>query len=229
MTYCVGLDLGTEGGDWTAISVLEHFADTDDGKPRFVIRWIERWRDLRPREAIREVAQTLSRPPLLYSADIAIDARGVGWYMADELSRLELGTVRRIMSTAGAEETTKTSEKGVISYNVPKDRLVHSAAMPYQEGRLLIARGCPFKEEFRREIESFATKFSRKPGYEKMEAISGEHDDIISSVCNATWWLTRSKTTTLDESFAFTYEDLTDSEIFSDRWDEDFSRWSLNR
>jgi hypothetical protein len=62
-----------------------------------------------------------------------------------------------------------------------------------------------------------------------MEAISGEHDDIISSVCNATWWLTRSKTATLDESFAFTYEDLTGSEVFSDRWDEDFSRRSLNR
>jgi hypothetical protein len=183
---------------------------------------------LLPMESIKKVSRTIARPPLLYHADIAIDARGAGWYIAAELERLELGNVRRIMSTAGAEENIKRSEKGIRSYNVPKDRLVLSAALPYQEHRLLIAQECPLREEFRQELATFTTKLSRKPDYEKMEAMSGYHDDIISSVCNATWWLTRSRTVTLGAEFAFTYDDLSDSgDDYDDRRDTDFSRWYL--
>ena len=108
VTYCIGLDLGSaEGGDYTCLSVLEHYDNDDEGKPKFVLRWLDRWNSLLPVESIKRLSQVIARPPLLYNADVAIDARGAGWYIASELERLQLGNVRRIMSTAGAEENTK--------------------------------------------------------------------------------------------------------------------------
>ena len=133
------------------------------------------------------------------------------------------------MTTGGSEENTKTTERGTISYNVPKDRLVAAAVTPYQDGRLLISRQLPLRDVLESEIEVFGRKFGRKPGYERFEAAAGHHDDVVMAVCFACWGATRLGGNVLDESFAFTYDDLVDSEGFEDGYDLDFSRWQLGR
>jgi hypothetical protein len=227
-TYFVGCDLGTEDQDFTAISVVEGGDFNDEGKPLFKLRWLDRWRSLTSPESIQKIAQMVLRPPLLGNAELVVDARGLGWPICDELERLGHG-VRRVMTTSGTEENTKVSERGTRSYNTPKDRLVAAAVVPYQDGRLLISPRLPYRDVLEAEIEVFGRKFSRKPGYEKFEAASGEHDDVVMSVCFGCWGAGRLGSGVVDESLAFTYDDLVGSEGFDDRWDTDFSRWQLGR
>src|SRR5918911_1493040 len=213
--YFVGVDLGTEGQDWTAVSVLEAGDFDENDKPIFELRWLNRWHDLTSPETVQKIAQIALRPPLFGNAELMVDARGLGWPIADELARLGLG-VRRVMTTSGTEESTKTTERGTTSYNVPKDRLVAAAVVSYQDGRLLISPRIPYRDVLEAEIEVFGRKFGRKPGYEKFEARASEHDDLVMSVCFACYGAGRFGGSRVDETLAFAYGPC-DPESYEDR------------
>jgi hypothetical protein len=228
--YFVGVDLGTEGQDWTAVSVLEAGDFDENDKPIFKLRWLDRWHDLTSPETVQKITQIALRPPLFGNAELMVDARGLGWPICDELERLGLN-VRRVMTTSGAEESTKTTEQGTTSYNVPKDRLVAATVIPYQDGRLLINPGISYRDVLEREMEVFGRKFGRKPGYEKFEAKSGEHDDLVMSVCFACWGAGHLAGSALgvDESLASAVTPYYSTGYEDDWYDRDFSRWHLGR
>ena len=234
--YFVGVDLGTEDQDWTAVSVVEAGDFDQNDKPIFKLRWLDRWHDLTSPETVKKILQMALRspqmalrPPLFGNAELMVDARGLGWPICDELARLGLG-VRRVMTTSGTEESTKTTDRGTTSYNVPKDRLVAAAVIPYQDGRLLISPRISYRDVLEAEIEVFGRKFGRKPGYEKFEARASEHDDLVMSVCFACWGAGRlaGSGSWVDETLAFAYGSY-DPEGYEDRHDYDFSRWQLGR
>jgi hypothetical protein len=223
--YFVGVDLGTEDQDWTAVSVVEAGDFDQNDKPIFKLRWLDRWHDLTSPETVQKIMQMALRPPLFGNAELMVDARGLGWPICDELARLGLG-LRRVMTTAGSEENTKTTERGTVSYNVPKDRLVAATVVPYQDGRLLISPRIPYREVLEGEIEGFGRKFGRKPGYEKFEAKAGEHDDLVMSVCFACWGAGRlaGSGSRVDESLAFAATPYYSTDYDDDWYDRDFSR-----
>ena len=117
--YFIGVDLGTEDQDWTAVSVVEAGDFDQNDKPIFKLRWLDRWHDLTSPETVQKIMQMSLRPPLFGNAELMVDARGLGWPICDELERLGLG-VRRVMTTSGTEESTKSTERGTTPTTCPK-------------------------------------------------------------------------------------------------------------
>ena len=229
-SYFVGVDLGTEDQDWTAVSVVEAGDFDPDDKPVFKLRWLDRWHDLTSPETVQKITQMSLRPPLFGNAELMVDARGLGWPICDELARLGLG-VHRVMTTSGTEESTKTTERGTTSFNVPKDRLVAATVVPFQDARLRISLRLPYRDILEAEMEVFGRKFARKPGYEKFEARASEHDDLVMSVCFACWGAGRlaGSGSQVDESLAFAVTPYYSTGHDDDWYDRDFSRWQLGR
>src|SRR5215211_7777702 len=193
MTYYVGLDLG-QANDYTAIAVVEETGER--GESPLHIRHLERppLGTYYP-EQVARVKELVSSPELSeegihpwsrkvvrVSADLVVDATGVGRPVVDMLRKEGL-SFSPVLITGGDVEHR---EHGF--YRVPKRNLVSSVQIALQSGQLKIAEDLELAETLRRELLNFRIKVNISTAHDSYEAWrEGDHDDLVLAVALACW------------------------------------------
>jgi phage FluMu gp28-like protein len=171
--HFVGVDLG-QSSDPTAIAVVEnvggvlhcgHLERVPLGTtyPRIVER----------------VAAIMGRLP--FTAELAIDATGVGRPVADMFDQANLDFVGVLISGGSSESTL---DSGYVS--VPKGTLVSHVQAALHSGALKIHADLPETPTLLNELRNFRVSFSAV-GNMTFSARSGKHDDIVLALALAVW------------------------------------------
>jgi hypothetical protein len=184
--FFVGLDLG-QINDYTAVAVLEDSGIKVDGERVLHLRHLERFRHLLYPDVADHVESLLEREPLKGSADLVIDATGVGPAVTD-IFKKRGRPFKAVKIHSGDTETR--GEDG--SRRVPKRNLVSALQVLLQSGRLRIAQGLELAPTLREELLNFRVKVNISTAHDTYEAWrEGDHDDLVFAAALAAWGASR--------------------------------------
>lgn len=198
--FIVGVDLG-QAADFTALSVLQR-VPKETGRSRetflgfgeveqereyddhFHLRYLERL----PLHTTYPVVVSRVQDLLIKAgpgARAVVDATGVGRPVVEMMAHLPIVPVT---ITAGGQVS-----QDHFGWKVPKRILVSNAQILLQEKRLTFAGKLPKIDELTKELLAFKVRFSA--GGAQFESWrEGIHDDLVLSICLASWWGAKTKT-----------------------------------
>jgi hypothetical protein len=183
--WLCGLDLGMMN-DHTALAILRKSKEERNGKMVncYACLHLQRWIGVDYPSIAEEVRPLLAQltPP----ATLIVDQTGVGVGVAQILrrARLPVAGLKGVTITSG-HQTTYRPDGG---FNVPKKELVAAGQSALQGKRLAIAPKLADAKVLRRELQNFKVKISVN-ATETYEAWrEGDHDDLVLTVCMATWY-----------------------------------------
>jgi hypothetical protein len=123
-------------------------------------------------------------PPLLGRTTIAVDARGIGAPVIEQLKlQLPRGShCRAIELTAGSSVHTA---KGKTT--VPKSDVIATTQILFQNHRIRIAAGAPAANELAEELRSYTVTINENGHPTYRHAQHGGHDDLVLALGLAAW------------------------------------------
>ncbi|MBA2624797.1 MAG: hypothetical protein H0U89_04230 [Acidimicrobiia bacterium] len=176
----VGLDFGKHA-DYTALCVVQAArASTPAGYPQtcLQVRHLERYPlGTSYSEIADRVAALMSR----VGGTLLCDSTGVGSAAVDMLR--ERGVPFIGISIHGGTNVSRTSD----GYSVPKAQLVGALATALEQGALKVAKDLPLGGVLAAELATFKRKQSRRGHVRFEHGRASEHDDLLMSLCLATW------------------------------------------
>jgi hypothetical protein len=175
-----GLDLG-QAQDPTCLSLVQ----VGPGRaPAFACRYLKRYPlGTRYPDIVRDVKETLGRPPVSGRVGLAIDATGVGAGVVDLCLEAGLpGKVVPICITSGHHASADS--RGYLC--VPKASLVAAVQLALQSRRLTVASELPDAPVLMRELQNFRMRYTQAASV-TWSAREGEHDDMVLSLALALW------------------------------------------
>ena len=209
----VGLDLG-QANDFSALAVVEHVdrlpagwtlktyddhlasmqARADRGwhgpvdlptmTPELHVRHLQRWALGTPYHAIVADMTALLTTEALFGARLYFDRSGVGRPVGDMLwQAFEDGRLGDSMPTG----RTITGAERSGTHTTAKKDLIAAIQLPFEQGRLRIARGVPLGDVLERELTSFKMRLSAtgREAYD-VERRAGEgHGDLVIALALA--------------------------------------------
>lgn len=177
--FFVGVDLG-QSSDYTAIAICQN---ANLGEELYLdVRHLERFRGRLYPDVAAHVGALMDSPELKGTADLVIDATGVGPAVTDIFTKL--GRSFRAVKIHGGD--TESFSEGV--YRVPKRNLVASLQVMLQTGRFRIARELGLAGTLREELMNFRIKVNPKTAHDSYEAWrEGDHDDLVLAAALAAW------------------------------------------
>lgn len=189
--YC-GVDLG-QANDFTALAVAERViaggkgvVDAGGPLPAYHVRALERAPLGTPYPTIaKSIAGLFSRPPLLSTGTLVVDATGVGRPVVDNLRQEGLSPIA-VTITGGSQVTG-----GRRSYRVPKNDLISGLIVLFQSRRIKIASNLPHAETLMRELEAMRMRITPSGNDQYGAYGEGEHDDLVLALALAVWYAER--------------------------------------
>lgn len=176
MRFAVGLDLG-KMSDFSALSILEAHAGTDDRLPGYQCRHLIRYPlATRYTSIVEDVCQLMERNPLWGQARLAIDLTGVGTAVGKMFEEAGLRYVG-IVITGGSGWSVESPRV----WHVSKSLLVSTVQKFLASGRLAIAQDIPHAAVLKEELRNFRVKIS-KAIHEIYEAREQATDDMVLSL-----------------------------------------------
>ncbi len=167
--YCIGADLG-QAVDYSAIAAIEAGTYLD-------LRHIERL----PlgKSYVDVVNRLVGIKAAIPGSRLVIDSTGVGRPVADMLASRGIEFIP-VSITSGKE--TKCVD-GV--WRVPKKELMRGLVTALENGQLRIAKGLPYAEILKAELQDFESQFTAKGNV----TLNGrtEHDDLVIAAALAVW------------------------------------------
>jgi len=214
--YWVGADFG-QASDYTAVAVLERVpVPVGEREVVRKTGLLTRERVRVPTHDHELHLRYLSRPPLRTSYEriadgivsrlreleptgafgergtvgLVVDATGVGRAVVDMLT--ERLSVAKNGPKVHLWPATITSGSHVTKngpfLGVPKRELIHAGVVALQEGRLKFGAEVPEREELMEELLAYRLKINLATGHDSYAPWrEGGHDDLLFSLCLATW------------------------------------------
>lgn len=154
------------------------------------------------------IESRIGHKDLKHSCDLLVDGTGVGAALVDLLRDKDLRPIPIVFTGGGAvrEVTTpfgtifKNSPgqlcplKVIRELHVPKADLVAAGKLLLEQGRVRVAEGLRWGQDFKDQLLAFRGKVNEK-GRAKYEADSEEdHDDMVVCFLMAAWWILRGGT-----------------------------------
>jgi hypothetical protein len=176
MRFAVGLDLG-KMNDYSAVSVLEAHAGTEEMLPGYQLRHLVRYElGTRYGDIVEAVCQLMERKPLWGQARLAIDLTGVGIAVGEMFQDAGLRYIG-IVITGGSGWRIESPRE----WHVSKSLLVSTVQKFLASGRLAIAQDVPHARLLKRELQDFRVRIS-KAANEIYEAREQGTDDMVLSL-----------------------------------------------
>jgi len=158
-----------------------------------------------PYTRVAEIIESrMGHKDLAHSCDLLIDGTGIGAAVVDLLREKGLhpvpivftggGTVREVTAPFGS--IFKGGEalvplKIVKELHVPKTDLVAAGKLLIEQGRVRVAEGLRWGQDFKDQLLAFKGKVNEK-GHRTYEAdTEGDHDDMVVCLLMAAWWILR--------------------------------------
>jgi hypothetical protein len=154
---------------------------------------------------------------LVNNADLLIDATGVGEPVVDIFREKGLFPVP-ILFTGGEDAREVRAGMGEIfqgapgklaplrvlkEIRVPKKQLVDAGVVLMQQGRVHVARGLKWADDFKQQLMRFKGKINDKTGRVKYEAENeAAHDDWVACYLMGAWWVLNKKDSRAEEERA---------------------------
>ncbi len=198
--FYIGVDLG-QAQDYTAFAVIEavhgfYPKKAAIGSPAFdserLVRKVEYQLRLLDRFPLGTAYTDIVKELLMLgsSTDFSggkvcyvVDYVGVGRPVVDMMLNTGLRPITAVQITGGEQVVDHKN-----SVSVPKKDIVYSLFLMHRSGRLVIAEGLKFFQEFMHEVETFSIKLDKKTGNETFEAWrESDHDDLVLAVSLALW------------------------------------------
>ena len=214
--YLILVDPGKKR-DPTAIMVMRDNFTILDGSPRagipdkmqhgYEIVHIDKIIDTRFTEVCRIIAKITEHRQIKNNYELIVDGTGIGEVVIDILRESFLtpvpivftgsGQVREVFSSFGKVFGNGFTGAQVLKeIHVPKEDLVSAGQNIVQQGRLSIAPGLQFEEDFKRQLLMFRGKVNEKTRNVSYNANTEEdHDDLVVCFLMGAWWFTRSRKT----------------------------------
>lgn len=142
---------------------------------------------------------------LVNNSELLVDGNGVGEAVLDIMRMMKLkpiainshgGTaVKKVYDAFGNIFQGDSADnikplKILKEYHVPKLDLVEAGRVILEQGRLRIAKGLEYADDFRLQLQDFKPKEANKKGYVAFEAEHDEiHDDLVICFLMAAWYI----------------------------------------
>jgi hypothetical protein len=184
------------------------FIKDPDGKIREVeymdLIHIEQHGNL-PYQGMAEIVENVMHHPSIdRNADLIVDGTGVGEAAIELISARGLSPIS-IISTGGNAANiiqppagtlfstpSSTLIRPTVGWTVPKKDLVAAGQIALQHGRLRVAPGLPWADDFKAQLEGFKGRFNEKTMNTKYQAETEDlHDDLVVCFLMGAWWIAR--------------------------------------
>lgn len=183
----------------------EHLRSPDRVRVHADIVAIDKFNNL-PYTRVAEIIEgRMSHKDIRNSCDLLVDGTGVGAAVVDLLREKGLKPVP-IVFTAGGRVSEVAAPFGTIfkdapgrlqplrvvrELHVPKADLVAAGKLLFEQGRVRVAAGLRWGEDFKGQMLSFRGKVNEK-GRRRYEAdTEDDHDDMVVCYLMAAWWILR--------------------------------------
>ena len=198
--FFIGCDLG-KVSDHTSLCVIEKnlrverpsmdemFAGVTMIKlPTYTVRFLERLPLQTPYPKVVERIKTITTNPAIHGDSILIcDSTGCGMPVIDMLRQESLRVIS-VWITSGSTISGDAHHRD--NFHVPKLNLVSSLSLLIQSERLKVVEELEHAPLLKEEFKTFEVRMS-KQGSEQFGAWrSGQHDDLVLSLCMAVWYST---------------------------------------
>lgn len=199
--YLIGLDLG-EAQDYTAITILKQFLNSETHETHYEIPQLERVPLGTPYRQIGEYVKGI-----LESAQVSgqVNGQSIGVYAPNNLPELCVDftgagrPVRQIFREMGIDNVARVVPISITGgqsigavpgfYTVSKRDIVRALEVLYQDGRLKLAKELEYAPVFVQELLNFKVKIKPKTGNDSFEAWRDrDHDDLVLSAAIAASW-----------------------------------------
>lgn len=214
--YLILIDPGKKR-DPTAIMVMRDNIKIVDGSQRmgtpdkiqhfYEIIHMDKVLDTRFTEVCRIVGVITEHKDIKNNHDLVVDGTGIGEVVIDIMRENLLvpvpivftgpGQVREVFSSFGKVFGSGFAGAKVLKeIHVPKEDLVSAGQNIIQQGRLGIAPGLKFEDDFKRQLLMFRGKVNENKRNISYNANTEEdHDDLVVCFLMGAWWFTRSRKT----------------------------------
>ena len=216
--YLIIVDPGKKR-DPTAIMVMRDNFVIVDGSPRigvpdkmqhyYEIIFIDKLLEARYTDVVDYIANIAEHRDLKNNHDLLVDGTGVGEAVIDIMREKFLvpisivftggNSVNEVYQPFGKvfSDTGKLAGASVLKeIRVPKDDLVAAGQMLVQQGRLNVAEGMKFEDDFKRQLLAFRGKVNDTTQRTKHEALTeADHDDLVVCFLMGAWYFTRQRKT----------------------------------
>lgn len=187
--WCIGLDLG-QASDYSALSVVEERAATEDTALRHEVSWLKRWElgtsyPTIVRQATALVVRTAAALGPLGA--LVVDYTGCGRPVVDYFRLEELPVPLYAVGITGGTNATLDHETN--NWRVPKGQLVSAVQLMLQDGRLLLASELRLTSLLSAELLNFQVKVTTAANEQYGAWREGTHDDLVLAVAMPCWAL----------------------------------------
>ena len=162
---------------------------------------IDKFNNISYPETVNRIALRMSHRDLVSNCDLLVDGTGVGEAVVDLLRERNLAPIP-ILFTGGTDAKAVYADFGTVfggsfrglqavkEWRVPKADLVAAGQLVAQQGRVRIAQGIRYADDFRTQMEGFRGKVNEATGRKKYENENDEiHDDMVVCYLMAAWWM----------------------------------------
>ena len=209
-TYTVVVDLGKRRDraaffGWKAKQVSRVVDDVERLVWTWVIVHLALFQGVPYQELVNDLTLLMGHPELAPDSDLLVDAQNVGEAVIEMMRAKGLEpmpilttggqTVREIKEEAGFVFTGNRNGKlmalqGYKEIHVPKNDLVTAGRNVLQQGRVTLARGLRWAEEYKKQMRNFrGIQSGRTTKYEAEDEMV--HDDFVWCFLAGAWWCTR--------------------------------------
>lgn len=154
-------------------------------------------------EFVRHAGILMGHRDLTHNADLLVDGNGVGEAVVDMMREAHMAPIS-IIATGGqhvkevyvpmgamlsAPATRLRGAQGISEIDVPRPELVRTGMIALQQGRVGIAKGTQWQEEFRKQLMAFRGEMDLQGRVGKREPEDERvHDDIVFCYLMLAWW-----------------------------------------
>lgn len=177
------------------------------------------------------IASRMGHTSLVNNADLLIDGTGIGEAVVDLLRDRHLAPLPIIFT--GGEQVREVHEdmghifgstfggmRAVKEMHVPKADLVAAGQLLIQQGRVRVAPGLKYADDFKAQMEGFRGKVNER-GRVKYENESDTlHDDMVVCYLMAAWWMVQGQGAAAIKEVAIRQEDTEPAWEPADGWNQ---------
>jgi hypothetical protein len=178
----------------------------------YVIVYIQQFFGKSYPQLVAETRNLMGTKSLVHNSDLLVDGNGVGDSVVDDMRLVGLMPIP-IIAGGGNQVNEVYDEAGKIfadtpmptklkplrtlkEIHVPKIDLVDAGALLAQQGRVELARGLRWAEEFQRQMQDFKDRnLAKRKNVNVAPKYAAEHDevhdDIVFCYLMGCWWFSR--------------------------------------
>lgn len=191
--YIVSIDIG-KVYDSTTIGVFRRVWDDMNGQMISFLDLIDldMFTQMPYPDLVKYIAKLDGNTYLSGNYDLLLDGTGVGAAVYDGLVDTGMQPIK-IVFTGGDRPTelvVKNRSGFSVSqgWNVPKNDMVDTLALMFQQRRIRIADGIPFEQDIRTQLAHFTGKMNKNKNITYNNDQDSVHDDVVSMMCMAAWF-----------------------------------------